>query len=943
MKIKRPFAFVVLLFSFSFVLFAKPVRVGFFEYKPFQIIEDGNLSGFGYEYLRELQKFTDWKFEYITRVPILDTQGQATSRTEKLSYNRALEMLANGELDIVGSIRKTKEREELYFFPKFSSGHGYETITTLVDNDEFENRKTIKLGLRLGAVQEKDFLNLFRDLFPQPIVFMYYEHYSDLIKALHETKEIDYILSTSLREFSGEQMLRKFNSFEHYFAISKMRPDILAEFNYAHDQLFLQKPSFEDRLYARYYQNQMDAVLSLTEEEKKYIKENPVIQVAHETNWIPIDYEDKDGKPLGITPSILSIIAQKTGFHFDYISFSKYVEAFPFIENKANVMLASFSHDYGWAEKSKIKMTTPLFNLPVSIVALKHFDDIYDDSLVFAGIEGHYLTEKYVLSHSNYIIVGSVEECIDAVRDKKADITFVPTYSAERFLQNPKNARLHYHSIADIPYEISLAFDEDCDAMLFSVINKAVNSLSSYEVNQSIFDNTLYFKEPDTFQTFLYRHFFLITILVFTVLIFIIFLAFLASINFRRRRANEALSKANHELQKAFSYAEQANRAKTDFLSRISHEIRTPIHIITGMTDLSFDKISDQDFIFDALKKISSASDYLLALVNDVLDMSRIERGKTVINNDSFFISSVMDTIASLFEGKTKDKGIQLLIRTNKIENDYVYGDREHIEQVLINLLDNALKYTEKGKIEVTVFEEKRASVFSLFTFVVKDTGQGIEADRLRSIWEPFEKAKTKIKTKGSFGLGLSIVKSLVHLMGGTVQVESTPNEGSAFLFSVPLKILQATKEKRRKSDSIGEIEEMYNKEKILVVEDNDLNADIVRMMLERKNLTVDIVHDGKEAVDRLLETEATYYSLVLMDIRMPVMDGREATKLIRSSTREDLKKIPIVAMSADAFVEEIKLAQSIGMNEYLTKPVRSESLYAMVYLFLRGNKKDCL
>jgi signal transduction histidine kinase/CheY-like chemotaxis protein len=427
------------------------------------------------------------------------------------------------------------------------------------------------------------------------------------------------------------------------------------------------------------------------------------------------------------------------------------------------------------------------------------------------------------------------------------------------------------------------------------------------------------------------------------VLIFIIFLAFLASINFRRRRANEALSKANHELQKAFSYAEQANRAKTDFLSRISHEIRTPIHIITGMTDLSFDKVSDQDFIFDALKKISSASDYLLALVNDVLDMSRIERGKTVINNDSFFISSVMDTIASLFEGKTKDKGIQLLIRTNKIENDYVYGDREHIEQVLINLLDNALKYTEKGKIEVTVFEEKRASIFSLFTFVVKDTGLGIEADRLRSIWEPFEKAKTKIKTKGSFGLGLSIVKSLVHLMGGTVQVESTPNEGSAFLFSVPLKILQATKEKRRKSDSIGEIEEMYNKEKILVVEDNDLNADIVRMMLERKNLTVDIVHDGKEAVDRLLETEATYYSLVLMDIRMPVMDGREATKLIRNSGREDLKTIPIVAMSADAFAEEIKLAQSVGMNEYLTKPVRSESLYAMVYLFLRGDKKASL
>ena len=943
MKIKRPFAFVVLLFSFSFVLFAKSVRVGFFEYKPFQIIEDGNLSGFGYEYLRELQKFTDWKFEYITRVPILDTQGQATSRTEKLSYNRALEMLAKGELDIVGSIRKTKEREELYFFPKFSSGHGYETITTLVDNDEFENKKTIKLGLRLGAVQEKDFLNLFRDLFPQPIVFMYYEHYSDLVKALHETKEIDYILSTSLREFSGEQMLRKFNSFEHYFAISKTRPDILDEFNYAHDQLFLQKPSFEDRLYARYYQNQMDAVLSLTEEEKKYIKENPVIQVAHETNWMPIDYEDKDGKAKGITPSIFDYIAAKTGIVFSYISSDKYKNFFPILADKKNIILASFAHDYAWADKHKMIMTNPYLNLPVSAVVREHHEDIHKDSLTFVGIDGYYLTEKYVLSHSNYIIVGSVEECIDAVRDKKADITFVPTYSAERFLQNPKNARLHYHSIADIPYEISLAFDEDCDAMLFSVINKAVNSLSSYEVNQSIFDNTLYLKEPDTIQVFLYKHFFLITILVFTVLIFIIFLAFLASINFRRRRANEALSKANHELQKAFSYAEQANRAKTDFLSRISHEIRTPIHIITGMTDLSFDKISDQDFIFDALKKISSASDYLLALVNDVLDMSRIERGKTVINNDSFFISSVMDTIASLFEGKTKDKGIQLLIRTNKIENDYVYGDREHIEQVLINLLDNALKYTEKGKIEVTVFEEKRASIFSLFTFVVKDTGQGIEADRLRSIWEPFEKAKTKIKTKGSFGLGLSIVKSLVHLMGGTVQVESTPNEGSAFLFSVPLKILQATKEKRRKSDSIGEIEEMYNKEKILVVEDNDLNADIVRMMLERKNLTVDIVHDGKEAVDRLLETEATYYSLVLMDIRMPVMDGREATKLIRNSDREDLKTIPIVAMSADAFAEEIKLAQSVGMNEYLTKPVRSESLYAMVYLFLRGDKKASL
>lgn len=939
MRLKKISVFLLFVMLHVF-LFAKTIRIGYFIYPGYQEYKNGEYSGFGYEYLKEIQKFTNWNYEFIREVPVLDAQGNASNRKEKLSYSRALEMLENGDLDIVGSVRKSDERANTFLFPLFSCGKGYEILTTRNDFFPDESHEAVfKVGLRSGCIQGEELLRLVEHELEKNLVFIYFDTTKEMLDALHKTKEIDYILSTSLRQLENERILHKFNAQEHYFAINPYRKDILDDFNAAHEELFLQNASFEDALYEKYYQNQIDSIIYLTQEEKAYIKENPIFYVAHETNWTPIDYEDKNGNPLGITPSILSIIEKKLNMHFEYISFERYMESFALVKDKNNVIIASFAHDYAWAEKKNLKMTVPLFNLPVSSVALKHYDNIYDDSLSVVGIEGYYLTEKYVLPHKNYLIVSNLEECIDAVREKKADIAFVPTYSAERFLQNPKNAKLHYHSLADIQYEIAFAFDMNCDPMLFSIINKAVNSLTPFEINQSVYNNTLYLKEPETLLGFFYKHFFLIMGLVFTGAFFVIGFAFLGNINYRRRKANEILSIKNRELQKAFSFAEQANRSKTEFLSRVSHEIRTPIHVITGMTDLSFDKVSDKDFIYNALKKISSASDYLLSLVNDVLDMSRIERGKTVINNDNFYVTSVLDTIASLFEEKIKHKGLKLLVSSQEIEHNFVYGDKEHLEQVLINLLDNALKYTEKGQIEVKVFEEKRASVFSLFTFMVKDTGQGIDAERLQTIWEPFEKGKTKIKVNNSFGLGLSIVKSLVHLMGGTVQVESKLSEGSTFTFSVPLKIATEFAHKRRKIDLVDAMDCMFNKEKILVVEDNELNADIVRMMLERKNLIVEIVDDGQKAVNRLLENEPNYYSLVLMDIRMPIMDGKEATKQIRNSEREDLKKIPIIAMSADAFAEEIKIAQSFGMNEYLTKPVRRENLYEMLLLFLPSTK----
>ncbi|MEY8388477.1 ATP-binding protein [Oscillospiraceae bacterium 38-13] len=367
-----------------------------------------------------------------------------------------------------------------------------------------------------------------------------------------------------------------------------------------------------------------------------------------------------------------------------------------------------------------------------------------------------------------------------------------------------------------------------------------------------------------------------------------------------------------------------ASKAKSEFLSRMSHEIRTPMNGIIGMTAIALQKEQTPERILDCLQKIQSSSNYLLGLINDILDMSKIESGKMKLEAVDFDMREMLDTIQELIQPQTAAKEI-CFTQEISLEHNWFRADRMRISQVLINLLGNAVKFTPaRGQVTLAV-EETIVGGESQVCFMVRDTGVGIAKEEQERVFRSFEQAGTNPSKQQGTGLGLSISSRLVQMMGSNIQLESAPGEGSTFSFTIPL----AGGTPMETGTHTEEIS--FKGYRILVVEDNELNAEIAQCLLEERDFEVECVYDGAQAVERIRTTPPGSYDVILMDIMMPVMDGLEATRVIRSMDREDCHTIPIIAMSANAFDDDLKKSVKCGMNGHLSKPVEVEKLYRVL------------
>ncbi|MCI8895335.1 MAG: response regulator [Lachnospiraceae bacterium] len=366
-----------------------------------------------------------------------------------------------------------------------------------------------------------------------------------------------------------------------------------------------------------------------------------------------------------------------------------------------------------------------------------------------------------------------------------------------------------------------------------------------------------------------------------------------------------------------------ASKAKSEFLSRMSHEIRTPMNGIIGMTAIALQQDQTQERIMDCLQKIQSSSDYLLGLINDILDMSKIESGKMKLEPVNFDMDEMLGTIPELILPQVHAKNIQL-IQDITLKHRWFAADRMRISQVLINLLGNAVKFTpEGGSITLTVKETPVSDERSALYFSVKDTGIGIAEEEQDRVFRSFEQAANRDPSKQQgTGLGLSISSRLIHMMGSGIQLESAPGKGSTFSFTISMALGEDEETKVEQ----GEIS--FEGCRVLVVEDNELNSEIAQYLLEERGFAVDCVFDGSQAVERIRTTDPGTYDVILMDIMMPVMDGLEATRAIRSMERADCHTIPIIAMSANAFDDDLRKSVECGMNGHLSKPVEVEKLY---------------
>ena len=386
----------------------------------------------------------------------------------------------------------------------------------------------------------------------------------------------------------------------------------------------------------------------------------------------------------------------------------------------------------------------------------------------------------------------------------------------------------------------------------------------------------------------------------------------------------------NEQLEHMTEEANRANQAKSEFLSNMSHDIRTPMNVIIGMTKILKENIDDPERLNSAIEKIEMASEHMLTLINDVLDMRKVESGKMELLHESFNIIELLKEIESIVEDSIHQRNIQFESNYEKIVHKELFGSTLQIKQILMNIMSNAIKYNkEGGKLIVSCEEIATTSEEAVFRFVFQDTGIGMKKEFVQHIFEAFsqEDNGSRAHFKGT-GLGMAIVKKMIDLMNGKIEVESEYNVGSKFTVELPLELnLEVKNSKEHHKVSIIDLKDT----RILVAEDNELNMEITQYMLEERGVNVIPAYNGQEAVDIFSKSEENTIDLILMDIMMPIMDGIQATQTIRSLSRTDAKNVPIIAVSANAYVEDVQRVKAAGMNEHIAKPIDSNKLFSII------------
>ena len=413
------------------------------------------------------------------------------------------------------------------------------------------------------------------------------------------------------------------------------------------------------------------------------------------------------------------------------------------------------------------------------------------------------------------------------------------------------------------------------------------------------------------------------------------------------KETNQKLNKLRVAAEDALKVAESASKAKSTFLSNMSHDIRTPMNAIIGFATLALDDIRDGKKVEDYLSKILSSSKHLLGLINDILDMSRIESGKVVLEEQETDLVTTLQELQSIMEGQAKERKLKLHVDYSNLRDRHVYCDKTRLNQVMFNLLANAVKFTSEGgsiwltmsQLEPTCEVEDRA----IYEIRVKDTGIGMDKAFIKHIFEPFERERTSTVSKiQGTGLGMAITKNIVDMMGGTIEVESQKGVGTEFIIRLELR-LQAeagvANEDGTKQHGHAEGVAEFAGKRLLLAEDNELNREIACMLLSKYGFVIDTAENGQEAVDLVAASAPDHYDLVLMDIQMPVMDGHEATRRIRNLKDKELAKVPVVAMTANAFDEDRKAAKECGMNGFISKPINMQEVVQALRMCLQDHK----
>ena len=695
-------------------------------------------------------------------------------------------------------------------------------------------------------------------------------------------------------------------------------------------------PNFAAERYAANFPARLVNV-QFSDRDLEYVKKRKTITVAVPENWYPFYCKETSQKNhVGIMVDVLDKIKDFTGLDFSYVYAKNYSDAVHLVQRGKADILGFFLGDENDAAQLGLALSASYVSANNIIVRNKACS-YPAPGLVGALVESQRFPSG--ISAEKIRSYPGIKEALAAVNSGEVDFIYGLSSKMEQDI-----LRYHFTNLAPVTLvndqsAISFALPTPVDPDLLTVLNKAINNLSESE-RTVIRNRNLESIGVNEFSLtdFIYANplqFMFIVMFVLSVL----FTALLLAIGARMKAT---------VIQGNLKRAEAANLAKSEFLSRMSHEIRTPMNGIVGMSTIAMQNIDNTDKIKDCLEKVIMSSKHLLALINDVLDMSKIESGKVELRHESFNFRAFLQDFENLYGEQAKSKGISYeTILASDLEVQII-GDSLRLNQVLSNLLSNALKFTPaKGMIKLRVSKTGEDQENVYLRFEVIDTGCGIAEENYDKIFESFEQENVDVTYKyGGTGLGLSIVKRFTGLMGGGIHVTSVQGSGSTFTVDLPFGKIKESGKPTRFSDINGRndlakdcyaVDYDFKGKRILLVEDNELNREIAEELIGVTGASVESAEDGVQAVEMFKESAEGYYDLILMDVQMPHMDGYEATRCIRALGRSDAQKVPIFAMTANAFAEDVQKSREAGMNAHISKPLNIRAVYKQMNRYLQG------
>ena len=892
-------------------------KVSYYAFDCFNMMdESGRLYGYGYEMMQDISKYMQSTFSYI---------GFDKSAKE------CEEMLRNGELDIYTAARLTPEREAEFAFSKHPAITAKTCMNVKVGNNKVVSGDYSTYdGLRIGLLTRHTYNDRFKAFVEQKgfsCEIVYYDTPTELTNALI-ANDVDALVNSYISTPEDEQIVEDFGETPYYFMARKEDQSVIDNIDRAIDAMNIKTPNWRSDLYNTYYGSQSSNTKLTADEEallEQMRSEKTVIRAVMNPDNNPYSWYE-NGKACGIAADILVSTADRLGLAYEILPVSdkkEYEEVL--VSGDVDIWMDAKSY-YGDSGDYKYKITSPYITTTVSIVRKRGSTAKINRIAVIGDDIDMNETIRYVWPNATIVRVDSTHDCVEEIVSGRVDGALLLSYTAQKLARNDAQNRLSVDIVPGAVTNLHMGINSRDNYNFYGLWEKTLEDTSSqysYEIVQNYLESE---KEP-TFIAYLFDNpvYLFISVVVVCLLIFAILW------NIQSITAKNRQRRISEQLSVALADARKANDAKVNFFSKMSHDIRTPLNVVLGMTQIARKYKYDHMKLDNALDNITTEGTYLLTLINSILDVNQLEYGHIELNNKAFSISECMRESVELLTPLAQKKSQKITTECEiDDENSVVVGDPGRYSQIIVNIVSNAIKYTEPGgkiKVSLVVMQDNN------YRFICEDNGIGMTKEFIEHICDEYARAEdSRTSVVEGTGLGMSVVKGFTDLMHGRLTVESELGKGSVFTVDIPFETA-SLKQRERILHPVSEnmdIDSNYVGKKVLLVEDNALNAEIAMELVQSMGFTVDWAENGKIGVDKYMQSDINEYMAIFMDMQMPVMDGIEATKCIRRCDRAD-NHIHIFAMTANTFESDRRECIKAGMDGYISKPVSLKEIREVI------------